>query len=58
MRATQNVLYNIVLDEMEVSELVTEIEEVYAEFAKQDKLQHAETLSKLKDAIVLAANKS
>lgn len=57
MDVKQTVFYNIVLDEVEASDLVTEIEEVYAEFVKKDKLQDIADLSKLKDAIILAANK-
>ena len=57
MEVRQSTFYNIVLTDKEASDFVTAFEKVYAAFASVGDLNAIEPISKLKDEIILAANK-
>lgn len=57
MEVKQNTFYSIVLTDQEASDFVTAFEAVYAAFASTGNLDAIGPISKIKDEIILAANK-
>lgn len=58
MEVKQNTFYSIVLTDREISDLVTAIEVIYAVMSTGMDINKIQPVLKLKDEIVLAANKA
>ena len=58
MEINKTTLYNITLDEAEVSDIITAIEIVYKSAAEDKKIPDITPLLDLKDALVLSANQN
>jgi hypothetical protein len=58
MEVKQNTFYSIVLTDQEISDLVTAIEVIYAVMSTGMDINKIQPVLKLKDEIVLAANKA
>ena len=57
MEVKQYIFYNVALNNQDVADLLNAIDKVFVNYTTRNKVEEVEPLLRLKDAIVLAANK-